>query len=393
MRDSLRSSSMKGELQSKYATMTLNANQSSRYSRHLLLAEIGVAGQEKLRAARVLVVGAGGLGSPAALYLAAAGVGNLGVIDHDRVDLTNLQRQILFDTASVGELKAELARSRLQALNPEIRVHAHPVELCAANAREILADYHIVVDGSDRLATRYLVNDACVLFGRSLVSAAIHRFEGQALTYVPQRGPCYRCLFSNSADGMVPNCAEAGVLGVLPGVMGTIQATETIKLITGIGTPLLGRLLTYDALEMRFREFRFNRRNDCAVCGDHPTITTLQDQPSQSAATEIPGLRSYSAAQLRAALANSRESAATPVLVDVRDAQEYQAGHLEGARHLPLAELEARMGELRDAEAVVFICLSGARSLRACQLAADYGIAHPGHLEGGMRAWQLPAES
>jgi sulfur-carrier protein adenylyltransferase/sulfurtransferase len=393
MRGSLRSSSMKDELQPKYATMTLNANQSSRYSRHLLLAEIGAAGQEKLRQARVLVVGAGGLGSPAALYLAAAGIGNLGVIDHDRVDLSNLQRQILFDTASVGELKAEQARSRLQALNPDIQVHAHPVEFRAANAREILAGYDIVLDGSDRLDTRYLVNDACVLSGKSLVSAAVHRFEGQALTYVPQRGPCYRCLFSYSADGIVPNCAEAGVLGVLPGVMGTIQATEAIKLIAGIGTPLIGRLLTYDALELRFREFRFTRRSDCAVCGDHPTITALQDSAERRAATDIPGLRAFSAAQLRAMLAGGGEPAVTPRLVDVRDAQEYQSGHLEDAQHIPLAELEARIGELRDAGAVVFICLSGARSLRACQIAAAHGIAASGHLEGGMRAWRNSSES
>jgi adenylyltransferase/sulfurtransferase len=366
--------------------MTLNVNQQARYSRHLLLPEIGIAGQEKLRAARVLVVGAGGLGSPAALYLAAAGIGKLGIIDHDRVDLSNLQRQVLFDTASVGELKAEAARTRLQALNPDIQVHAYPVELRAANAREILADYDIVLDGSDRQATRYLVNDACVLLGKSLVSAAIHRFEGQALSYVPRRAPCYRCLFSDGS-GVVPNCAEAGVLGVLPAVMGSIQATEAIKLITGVGTPLLGRLLTYDALEMRFREFHFKRRSDCAVCGDQPTITTLQDAPGQQAAADIPGLRSCTAAQLRAALDGRGPPGPPPLLVDVRDAQEYESGHIDGARHLPLGELEARIGELRGAGAVVFICLSGARSLRACQIAAAHGIAEPGHLEGGMRSW------
>jgi adenylyltransferase/sulfurtransferase len=202
------------------------------------------------------------------------------------------------------------------------------------------------------------------------------------MTYVPQQGPCYRCLFSDSSEGLVPNCAEAGVLGVLPGVMGSIQATEAIKLITGIGTPLIGRLLTYDALAMRFQEFRFARRADCAVCGDSPTITRLQDAPAPASATG--GVRALEPAELRALLG----AAAPPLLVDVRDAHEFQAGHLPGARHLPLGELESRIGELRAAESVVFICLSGARSLRACQIALAHGIARPGHLEGGMRAWQ-----
>jgi adenylyltransferase/sulfurtransferase len=361
----------------------LNKAQRARYSRHLLLPEIGEAGQERLQAARVLIVGAGGLGSPAALYLAAAGVGTLGIIDHDRVDVSNLQRQVLFDTPSVGELKAEQAQKRLSALNPEIRVVAHSVELRAANAREILNDYDIVLDGSDRLGTRYLVNDACVLFGKSLVSAAIHRFEGQALTYVPGKGPCYRCLFSDSAEGAVPNCAEAGVLGVLPGVMGSIQATEAIKLITRAGVPLLGRLLTYDALDMRFREFAFRRRVDCAVCGDQPSILALHDAPAACTAADIPGLHSFRPEQLRALLGTT----AAPLLIDVRDAQEFAADHIDGAHHIPLPELESHLGELRAVANVVFVCLSGVRSLRACQVAAAAGLQNPGHLEGGMRAW------
>jgi adenylyltransferase/sulfurtransferase len=367
--------------------MPLSKEQRARYSRHLLLPEIGEAGQQSLGAARVLVVGAGGLGSPAALYLAAAGVGTLGLIDNDRVDISNLQRQVLFDTASVGQLKAGQAQARLTALNPDITVIAHPVELCAANVREILSGYDIVLDGSDRLSTRYLVNDACVIYGKSLVSAAIHRFEGQALTYVPGQGPCYRCLFSDSAEGAVPNCAEAGVLGVLPGVMGSIQATEAIKLITGAGTPLIGRLLTYDALDMRVREFRFARRKDCAVCGDQPTITTLRDAPAALCATDISGLQSFSATTLRELLRHQAADSAT-WLIDVRDAQEFATGHIAGARHLPLTELESRLGELRDAPGLIFICLSGARSLRACQLAAAAGLQRLGHLEGGMRAWQ-----
>ena len=300
--------------------------------------------------------------------------------------MSNLQRQVLFDTASVGLLKAEQARARLSALNPDVHVVAHAFELRASNARELLQDYDIVLDGSDRLGTRYLVNDACVLLGKSLVSAAIHRFEGQALTYVPGLGPCYRCLFSDSSDGVVPNCAEAGVLGVLPGVMGSIQATEAIKLITGIGTPLIGRLLTYDALEMRFREFRFARRPDCAVCGTQPTITALQEAPAACLAADIPGLQSYSPARLRERLRQQPE-AAGPLLVDVRDAPEFSAGHIDGALHLPLAELEQRMDEVRAAASVVFVCRSGVRSLRACQLASAAGLGAIGHLEGGMTAW------
>src|SRR5437868_1806268 len=222
-------------------SMTLTSSDLQRYSRHLALREIGVAGQEKLKAARVLIIGAGGLGSPSALYLAASGVGTLGILDHDRVDISNLQRQVLYDTGSVGRSKAESARERLLALNPDIQLSAHNVELRAANVRDIVAGYDIVLDGTDRFATRYLSNDACVLLRKPLVSAAIHRFEGQAMTYVPGQGPCYRCLFPQPPeDGLVPNCAEAGVLGVLPGVLGTIQATEAIKLIVGVGEPLIG---------------------------------------------------------------------------------------------------------------------------------------------------------
>ncbi|MFZ1905667.1 MAG: molybdopterin-synthase adenylyltransferase MoeB, partial [Steroidobacteraceae bacterium] len=258
--------------------MSLNAAERARYQRHLALREIGAAGQERLKAARVLIVGAGGLGSPAALYLAAAGCGTLGLLDFDRVDVSNLQRQVLFDTAGVARPKAEAGGERLAALNPEIRIVPHVLELKAANVRELLDGYDLVLDGTDRLATRYLVNDACVLFGKPLVTAAIHRFEGQLMTYVPGRGPCYRCLFPNAADAPVPNCAEAGVLGVLPGVMGTLQATEAIKLITAVGEPLIGRLLVYDALAMQFGEFRVARRSDCAVCGAAPTITAPRDE-------------------------------------------------------------------------------------------------------------------
>jgi molybdopterin/thiamine biosynthesis adenylyltransferase/rhodanese-related sulfurtransferase len=364
--------------------MTLSALERARYQRHLSLQEIGVAGQEKLKAARVLIVGAGGLGSPAALYLAAAGCGTLGLVDFDRVDLSNLQRQVLFDSGALGHSKAEAGRARLAALNPEIRVVSHALELKAANVRAVLADYDLVVDGSDRLSTRYLVNDACVLLGRPLVSAAIHRFEGQIMTYVPRRGPCYRCLFPQASDGVVANCAEAGVLGVLPGVLGTLEATEAIKLITGIGTPLLGRLLTYDALELRFHEFRVARRRDCAVCGDAPTITEPHDPPAAAAREMLDGVRRLTPHSLQALL---EPRSAAPPLIDVRERWEYDTGHLPGALNIPMSELAQRIAEIPRAGGAVFVCRSGGRSMRACTIALGAGVASPANLEGGLLAW------
>jgi sulfur-carrier protein adenylyltransferase/sulfurtransferase len=364
--------------------LSLTDAERERYSRHLLLPEIGPGGQEKLKAARVLVVGAGGLGSPASLYLAAAGVGTLGIIDHDRVDLSNLQRQLLFDTTSLGSSKAHSAQARLHALNPDIDVIAHDLELTAGNALDLLRQYDCVLDGSDRLSTRYLVNDACVLLQRPLVSAAIHRFEGQAMTYLPGRGPCYRCLFPE-ASGVVPNCAEAGVLGVLPGVLGAVQATEAIKLILGIGTPLTGRLLTYDALAMQWQEFRFTRREDCAVCGTHPTIKSLADS-APATATNAHRCRGLQPLQLRALLQGEGRGAAITV-VDVRGPREYAAGHLAGALHIPVADLPRRTAEIPLELPVVFVCRSGVRSRAACELAAGAGIRNLASLEGGMLAW------
>jgi sulfur-carrier protein adenylyltransferase/sulfurtransferase len=365
--------------------MTLSAGERARYQRHLALQEIGVAGQERLKAARVLIVGAGGLGSPAALYLAAAGCGTLGLVDFDRVDVSNLQRQVLFDTAALTRPKAEAGRERLASLNPEIRVVAHALELRAANVRAVLEGYDLVLDGSDRLSTRYLVNDACVILGRPLVSAAIHRFEGQLMTYVPGRGPCYRCLFPEAADGVVANCAEAGVLGVLPGVLGTLQATEAIKLITGAGTPLTGRLLTYDALELRFHEFRVERRRDCAVCGDAPTITEPRDA-RPSAPESRDEVRRLTAPALKALL-DLAAPAAAPLLIDVRERWEYDTGHLPDSRNIPMSELPQRLGEIPRTGDPVFICRSGGRSLRACTMALQAGVAQPANLEGGLLAW------
>jgi molybdopterin/thiamine biosynthesis adenylyltransferase/rhodanese-related sulfurtransferase len=355
-----------------------------RYSRHLVLREIGVAGQEKLKAARVLILGAGGLGAPSALYLAACGVGTIGVIDFDRVDVSNLQRQVLYDTARVGAPKVQAARERLLALNPQIEIVAHQVELRADNVLQLFQRYDLVLDGTDRFATRYLANDACVILRKPLVSAAIHRFEGQAMTYVPGGGPCYRCLFpSPPADGLVPNCAEAGVLGVLPGVMGTIQATEAIKLIVGAGELLLGRLLTYDALAMRFDEFRFKRSADCAVCGDRPTITAPQDAPQLCTAEALASIRTLRPGELRELLEEPGGSAA---IVDVRQAREFSTAHLPGAVNIPVGELHARMGSLPKGR-VVFVCRSGARSLTAAALASRAGVEDIAHLEGGLLAW------
>ena len=364
--------------------MSLSKGERERYQRHLSLSEIGAAGQEKLKAARVLVVGAGGLGSPAALYLAAAGCGTLGLLDCDRVDLSNLQRQVLFDTAAVARPKAEAARERLMGLNPEIRIVAHALELKAANVREVFAQYDLVVDGTDRLSTRYLINDACVILRLPLVSAAIHRFEGQLMTYVPQQGPCYRCVFPQAADGMVANCAEAGVLGVLPGVLGTLQATEVIKLITGVGQPLTGRLLTYDALDMRFSEFRIQRRPDCAVCGDAPTISEPRDPPAQRPAATA-GVRHLSASELHQLLSAAPGDA--PLLIDVREVREFSFGHLEGAINIPLGQLPQRLAEIPPDAPAVFMCRSGGRSLRACQLALEAHLPAPANLEGGLLAW------
>jgi len=360
---------------------TLTPADLARYSRHLALREVGVEGQQRLKAAKVLIVGAGGLGSPSALYLAASGVGTIGVIDNDQVDVSNLQRQVLYDTGSLGRPKAEVAKQRLLALNPEIELVAHVVELRAANVRDIFSRYDVVLDGTDRFTTRFLSNDACVILRKPLVSAAIHRFEGQAMTYVPDRAPCYRCLFPEPpADGVVPNCAEAGVLGVLPGVMGTIQATEAIKLIIGAGEPLLGRLLTYDALAMRFEEFRFSRRRDCAVCGEQPTIREPADLVELCSAEVVDRVRRLTPAQLHALLSEV-------AIIDVREPREFAVSRLPGAVNIPVGQLQQRLAEIPTGQLAVFICRSGARSLTASAIATRAGLTDAAHLQGGLLAW------
>jgi adenylyltransferase/sulfurtransferase len=366
--------------------VALSPAEFQRYSRHLLLPEVGVAGQARLRAARVLLVGVGGLGSPAALYLAAAGIGTLGVVDDDRLDLSNLQRQVLYATDDVGEPKAATAKARLEALNPGIAIDAHAVRLSAANARDLIGRYDVVLDGSDRVGTRYLVNDACVLLGRPLVSAAIHRFEGQAMTYVPGRGPCYRCLFPQAAASASESCAEAGVLGVLPGVLGVIQATEAIKFVLGIGELLVGRLLVYDALGMAFREFPVAQRADCAVCGSEPRITDLEDI-TEACAPEGAVVVSVTAAELAGMIDRGAVTGFGFELIDVREPHEFAAGHIAGARSVPLASLEPALEQFARDARIVFVCRSGARSARACDVARRRGFASVNHLEGGLLTW------
>jgi adenylyltransferase/sulfurtransferase len=358
----------------------LNVAERSRYARHLALAEIGEAGQTRLKHSSVLLVGTGGLGSPAALYLAAAGVGHLGLVDFDTVDLSNLQRQVLFGTAQIGQSKAEAARERLLQLNPTVQITVHNTRLTAANARQLVAAYDVILDGTDRLPTRYLVNDACVLERRPLVSAAIHRFEGQAMTWVPDgKTPCYRCLFPAGEQAVVPNCADAGVLGVLPGVMGSLQATEALKLLLNIGKPLLGRLLVYDALSLSFQEFSFRRRTDCIVCGDHPTLTHLELEPEN----DMAAIDSWDAQQLAATLSGGNTHGL--VMVDVREPYEWEAGRLPGSLHIPLGQLPGRLTEIPDGR-VVFICAGGVRSLSACRIAAQSG-RDTINLEGGIYGW------
>jgi sulfur-carrier protein adenylyltransferase/sulfurtransferase len=368
--------------------MSLSKPESIRYSRHLALREIGLAGQEKLKAARVLVIGAGGLGSPSTLYLAAAGIGTLGIIDHDHIDVSNLQRQVLYDTESIAQPKAQAARRRLLALNPEIHIDAIDIELNASNVMQIFSEYDIVLDGTDRFTTRYLANDACVILKKPLVSAAIHRFEGQAMTYVPGRSPCYRCLFPDPpAEGLVPNCAEAGVLGVLPGVMGGIQATEAIKLIVGTGELLTGRLLTYDALGMRFAEFRFSRREDCAVCSANPSILEPRDLVQACTPQDMAAVKKVSATTLQAWLSRSLGDKPSPLIVDVREPHEFAISHLPNSINIPARELAGRIGELSSNRLTVFVCRSGSRSLTASGVAYRSGIAEPAHLQGGLLAW------
>ena len=362
-----------------------SAEESARYARHLTLPEVGTEGQSRLRRARVLLVGAGGLGSPAALYLAAAGVGTLGLVDFDRVDASNLQRQVLHGTPDVGRLKLESARDRLHAINPNVHLELHPERLTAARALDLLRPYDIVLDGTDNFATRYLVNDACALLGKPNVYGSVFRFEGQASVFWAARGPCYRCLYPEPPPpGAVPNCAEGGVLGVLPGLIGVLQATEAIKLIVGCGQPLIGRLLVYDALPMTFRTLNLRKDPDCPLCGTHPTITALQDY-EQLCGTAAPqeNAMDITPAQLKSELDAKKKL----VVLDVREPVEWNLGHLPGATWIPLGDLPARVGELSKASEIVCYCKAGGRSARAMQFLQTQGFTKVRNLAGGILAW------
>lgn len=359
-----------------------------RYSRHLLMPEVGLTGQKKLKAASVLIIGVGGLGSPAALYLAAAGVGRIGLVDFDVVDESNLQRQILHGTSWVGKPKLASAKARLLDLNPDIVVETYETVLTSANALEILRDYDIIIDGTDNFPTRYLVNDACVFLGKPLVYGSIFRFEGQATVFDARVGPCYRCLYPEPPPpGLVPSCAEGGVFGVLPGVIGAIQATEAIKLIIGQGEPLIGRLLLYDALSMRFRELKLRKNPTCPVCGENPTIRELIDYEAFCGVPiyehEVRTEFDITPQELKAMLERDGRQI---VLLDVREPHEWEICRLEGALLIPLRELPERLHQLDPTREYVVYCKSGARSAQATRIMQAAGL-RVRNLRGGINAW------
>jgi len=366
----------------------LSRDEMLRYGRHLILPEVGIEGQRRLKGSSVLVVGAGGLGSPLALYLAAAGVGRIGIADFDVVDASNLQRQVLHGTASLGRAKLDSARERLADLNPHVEVIPHP-RLERDNALEIFGHYDVIADGTDNFATRYLVNDACGLLRKPNVHGSVFRFEGQASVFDVSRGPCYRCLYPEPPPpGLVPNCAEGGVLGVLPGVIGMIQAVETVKLLLGIGETLIGRLLVFDALAMTFRELRLRKDPACPLCGERPSITELQDYDELCGLTSAPV--EEAAAGLEIGAREAAELMARPggvTLIDVREPHEYQIARLEGAVLIPLRSLPSRLAELDPSRPMVVYCHHGQRSLYAVELLRGSGFAHATSMRGGIDAW------
>jgi molybdopterin/thiamine biosynthesis adenylyltransferase/rhodanese-related sulfurtransferase/molybdopterin converting factor small subunit len=360
-----------------------------RYSRHLIMPEVSMEGQKKLKAAKVIMIGAGGLGSPLALYLAAAGVGRIGIVDFDTVDFTNLQRQIIHSTSNVGRPKLESARERIAEINPHVQVDTYETALTSENALQILSPYDIVVDGTDNFPTRYLVNDACVLLGKPNVYGSIFRFEGQASVFYAKQGPCYRCLYPEPPPpGLVPSCAEGGVLGVLPGVIGVIQAIETVKLILGKGEPLIGRLLLFDALKMKFRELKLRKNPDCPVCGQHPTIRELIDYQefcgvAHSDQVQVGSEFEITPLELKAKLDRGEEV----VIVDVREPEEYAIARIPGSTLIPLRSLPERIHELSSADDIVVHCKSGARSARAVDFMKQAGFRKVKNLVGGILRW------
>jgi molybdopterin/thiamine biosynthesis adenylyltransferase/rhodanese-related sulfurtransferase len=369
----------------------LNDEQRRRYSRHLILPEVGIEGQTKICSASVLCIGAGGLGSPIALYLAAAGVGKLGLVDFDAVELSNLQRQIIHGTPDVGRPKTESARDTLRRINPNVEVRLHEGRLTSRNALEVMRPYDIVVDGTDNFPTRYLTNDACVLLKKPNVYGSIFRFEGQASVFAPHLGgPCYRCLYPEPPPpGLVPSCAEGGVLGVLPGIMGLIQATEILKLILGAGVTLLNRLLLYDALEMKFRELKLRRDPECPLCGEHPTITGLIDYEGFCGLTPQAEKNAMhpdevTVQEMKAALEDPKLGIK---VLDVREPNEQQIARVAGVPLLPLSQLAQRFTELDPGQTYYLHCKAGGRSLQAVQFLRQQGFKHLKSVKGGITAW------
>ena len=369
----------------------LTVDELSRYARHLILPDVGMEGQQKLKAAHVLCVGTGGLGSPLALYLAAAGVGTLGLVDFDVVDASNLQRQIIHSTKDIGRSKLDSAQEKLLALNPALNLIKHETMLKSENALEILKDYDIVADGTDNFPTRYLVNDACVLLGKPNVFGSVFRFEGQASVFATREGPCYRCLYPEPPPpGLVPNCAEGGVLGILPGLVGVIQATEAIKLILGKGEPLIGRLLLVDALAMRFRELKLRKNPLCPVCGTNPTVTQLVDYQqfcgiapeTQQEQTVKNGIPQISVRELKRRL----DAGEGLFILDVREPNEYQIANLGGTL-IPMNDVPRRLAEIDRNREIVVQCKSGGRSQRVAEFLAQSGYSNVKNLAGGIHAW------
>jgi sulfur-carrier protein adenylyltransferase/sulfurtransferase len=365
--------------------MRLSAEEMARYSRHLLMPEVTPDGQRRLKAARVLCIGAGGLGSPATLYLAAAGVGTIGIVDFDDVDLSNLQRQILHGTKDIGRSKLESAKDRLRDINPEIEIELHECRFSSENASQLVSQYDMVVDGSDNFPTRYLSNDVCVFEHKPNVYGSVFRFEGQATVFAPHLGgPCYRCLFPEPPPpDSVPNCAQAGVLGVLPGIIGMLQAIETIKLIVGIGEPLVGRLLHFDALKMKFRELTLRRDSQCPVCGENPTIFSPIDYEQFCGARDEEAVPAISARELKQKM-DGRERFQ---LIDVREPFECEIARIDGAKLIPLGEIAERVDELERELPIVVHCHSGRRSAAVVRLLLQRGFANVHNLEGGIDAW------
>jgi adenylyltransferase/sulfurtransferase len=373
----------------------LSKDEILRYSRHLIIPEVGIEGQQKLKAAKVLLIGAGGLGAPLGLYLAAAGVGKIGLVDFDVVDFTNLQRQVIHSTKDVGRNKIDSAAEKMQGINPNLQIVKHEVALSSENALDILKDYDLVVDGTDNFPTRYLVNDACVLLKKPNVYGSIFRFEGQSTIFATEDGPCYRCLYPEPPPpGLVPSCAEGGVLGILPGTIGLIQATETVKLILGIGQPLIGRLLLYDALGMKFRELKLRKNPECPVCGEHRTITKLIDYhqfcgvPSPKDAAPAVEEAKVNEGEIDVVeLKEKIDRGDKFTLIDVREPHEYKICSIPGARLIPLGEFPQHVGEFDKADDIVIHCRSGMRSAKACGVLRAAGFEHVRNVVGGILAW------